>query len=1166
MPINDPPDPLQRRSKIIENASKELPEEIHRDFNVAQLSEETKARIQSELQKFGNVETTETNDPKTREVKKLKNNPIKFFKRQLRDTIAVLQDYKKNKTPTENDLKTIARLENEEAPALERIIADLEKNIIKPEPKPEILSAAPEEVAPEPILSVDEVIPETTPEPTPEIVSAVSATKEKVQNVPPRPDKEAIYAEVLAFAQKHILSLEDFVAKRHKKMSRREKSSWAPAMQKEEYAQYRQNFFSTEMYAKQVYYTAYVNGYHDSKAYEAGEKFLPFEEWEAIHYPAVEDNSLPAETNPLEELEIDNKYQFKNEGEYRLAEFPGDSNGNTYVFESIWGSDDTLRRSPEALEKMLIKGEVLSQEKHEAREKGGAEPEITLVNPTFGAIEETITEKDLERITDKDAPNREELLEVMRSALKNLPESRRMLEQLLDDLSRYPQGLPMRESAELRKQIQDLLRDGDRSRRAGGIFIDEECLRTGNWVYDGDGLYKKRLAELPKEDGIYTIFNLSRDRVPKIRAELITKLFELLYHSGEDLSLNDKEIDDIKTSLGFDKKIKSLIELTRQKEFDADAIKEEADQYKNKLDAALSAAGEKKRVEKEFENRLAEINSSFFSLKKRLDYYHEYDRSRQELDKLKILLDQLSSDYGNISYLLPQINAIVERFADLEKNISALKTQQPEKPAEAEETEPLVVDVAADILETPATSSPDQELSPKTTAAIAKAMQVLENLEYPDLAKILIDRLKTDPLQYFENELLNSNNNLAVTEENQDIGWETEAAGYRREIADMEEVVEELRNKRGTSQAPAEATQKEEKRDVPPETATEKLDLSRLDQQTRREIDNELRVLNGLPDSAFKNERIHLLTTDPLEYFIGEGKGLATAQKGEKTPDMKKKQKRVRAIITKLEEISPLRQKEQEIPTATPEIEVNTPPISTAPETITKESFVFDERFGEALRVILETRQTSPSYLQRRLKLGYPRAAGLVEKMEELAIVGPSVGTSPREILWTDQVITNFIDTHEFVGSETPEVIVQDPETTAKEAVEETPLTPEAAREQLRRELDANKKIIQAAQEEYDEIEAKKDNRRLRLVEVDKSEEMPENTIQEIYAKLDEITKEEDIIAIKKRSIMAKADKIVFRKQKKQELEEHLGILSLLTGSKEREKSRLKQKLKRLEL
>lgn len=54
-----------------------------------------------------------------------------------------------------------------------------------------------------------------------------------------------------------------------------------------------------------------------------------------------------------------------------------------------------------------------------------------------------------------------------------------------------------------------------------------------------------------------------------------------------------------------------------------------------------------------------------------------------------------------------------------------------------------------------------------------------------------------------------------------------------------------------------------------------------------------------------------------------------------------------------------------------------------------------------AVDVVLETGQASVSMLQRRLKLGYSRAARLVDQMEERGIVGPFEGSKPRQLLIT---------------------------------------------------------------------------------------------------------------------------------------------------------------------
>ena len=72
----------------------------------------------------------------------------------------------------------------------------------------------------------------------------------------------------------------------------------------------------------------------------------------------------------------------------------------------------------------------------------------------------------------------------------------------------------------------------------------------------------------------------------------------------------------------------------------------------------------------------------------------------------------------------------------------------------------------------------------------------------------------------------------------------------------------------------------------------------------------------------------------------------------------------------------------------------------SAPEAVDDE---FDELISAAIEVVLETGQASVSMLQRRLKLGYARAARLVDQMEEKGVVGPFEGSKPRQLLITKE-------------------------------------------------------------------------------------------------------------------------------------------------------------------
>jgi len=59
----------------------------------------------------------------------------------------------------------------------------------------------------------------------------------------------------------------------------------------------------------------------------------------------------------------------------------------------------------------------------------------------------------------------------------------------------------------------------------------------------------------------------------------------------------------------------------------------------------------------------------------------------------------------------------------------------------------------------------------------------------------------------------------------------------------------------------------------------------------------------------------------------------------------------------------------------------------------------FDPLYDEAVRIVTETRKASISYIQRRLKIGYNRAARMVEEMEASGLVGPLETNGSREIL-----------------------------------------------------------------------------------------------------------------------------------------------------------------------
>lgn len=73
--------------------------------------------------------------------------------------------------------------------------------------------------------------------------------------------------------------------------------------------------------------------------------------------------------------------------------------------------------------------------------------------------------------------------------------------------------------------------------------------------------------------------------------------------------------------------------------------------------------------------------------------------------------------------------------------------------------------------------------------------------------------------------------------------------------------------------------------------------------------------------------------------------------------------------------------------------------------------FFEDELMRQAIDMVLETGQASASMLQRRFRIGYTRAARMVDTMEAMHIVGPSNGSKAREILMTpEEVQTKYLD------------------------------------------------------------------------------------------------------------------------------------------------------------
>jgi DNA segregation ATPase FtsK/SpoIIIE-like protein len=58
-----------------------------------------------------------------------------------------------------------------------------------------------------------------------------------------------------------------------------------------------------------------------------------------------------------------------------------------------------------------------------------------------------------------------------------------------------------------------------------------------------------------------------------------------------------------------------------------------------------------------------------------------------------------------------------------------------------------------------------------------------------------------------------------------------------------------------------------------------------------------------------------------------------------------------------------------------------------------------DELYGEAKKTVIEAGKASTSYLQRKLGVGYARAARLMDLLEDRGVIGPADGAKPRDII-----------------------------------------------------------------------------------------------------------------------------------------------------------------------
>ena len=67
----------------------------------------------------------------------------------------------------------------------------------------------------------------------------------------------------------------------------------------------------------------------------------------------------------------------------------------------------------------------------------------------------------------------------------------------------------------------------------------------------------------------------------------------------------------------------------------------------------------------------------------------------------------------------------------------------------------------------------------------------------------------------------------------------------------------------------------------------------------------------------------------------------------------------------------------------------------------------------EAIEVVVQAQQASVSMLQRRFRIGYNRAARIIDMMEERQIIGPADGSRPRQVLISEADLQNMKESTE---------------------------------------------------------------------------------------------------------------------------------------------------------
>jgi S-DNA-T family DNA segregation ATPase FtsK/SpoIIIE len=96
-----------------------------------------------------------------------------------------------------------------------------------------------------------------------------------------------------------------------------------------------------------------------------------------------------------------------------------------------------------------------------------------------------------------------------------------------------------------------------------------------------------------------------------------------------------------------------------------------------------------------------------------------------------------------------------------------------------------------------------------------------------------------------------------------------------------------------------------------------------------------------------------------------------------------------------------------------------------------------DDLLPQAKEVVIQAQKASASLLQRRLRVGYARAARLLDLLEEESVIGPPMGSKPRDVLIGKEEMDGYLAADEYIANHQDENIEETEEDDGEEYYEE---------------------------------------------------------------------------------------------------------------------------------